>query len=109
MSDQSGVREFLEYWQIYSPEKDGIVRVESIRGSFSVDKDVLVQLVPREEFDTLTKERDELRAENGRLIEDLRKIANHETLDGDKYNNYEQAYLGVVEFAAKALRGADEP
>ena len=69
---------------------------------------IKVNLAGQERELKLMHEVEKLNAENERLIEDLRKIANHETLDGDKYNNYEQAYFGVVEFAAKALRGADE-
>lgn len=33
----------------------------------------------------------------------LRDIAEHNTLNGNKYNNHVAAYEGVVEFAAKAL------
>lgn len=69
---------------------------------------IKVNLAGQERELKLMHEVEKLNAENERLIEDLRKIANHETLDGDKYNNYGQAYFGVVEFAAKALRGADE-
>jgi hypothetical protein len=34
--------------------------------------------------------------------EALRKIAKHETLDGDKYNSYCDGWFGVAEFAAEA-------
>lgn len=33
----------------------------------------------------------------------LEKIANFNTLDGDKYNSYEQGWHGVAEFAREAL------
>jgi hypothetical protein len=35
--------------------------------------------------------------------EALKAIAEHNTLGGDKYNNYGDAYYGVVDFAEKAL------
>ncbi len=36
------------------------------------------------------------------LFNALDKIAKHDTLDGEKYNNHIQAYEGVVQFAKNA-------
>jgi hypothetical protein len=47
-------------------------------------------------------------AERIKQLEDaLRKIASHDTLDGEKYNSYEYGWHGVAEFAAKALQGGE--
>lgn len=44
-----------------------------------------------------------LQKENEILREALTDIANHNTLDGDKYNNFNDAYNGVVEVAQAAI------
>lgn len=44
-----------------------------------------------------------LEAQNKDLIEALIKIRDHDTIDGAKYNNHADAYLGVVDFARQTL------
>lgn len=41
------------------------------------------------------------------LFEALKAIKDHDTLDGDKYNNHQDAYYGVVEFADNKLQKAE--
>lgn len=40
-------------------------------------------------------------------VEALRTIAEHNTLGGEKYNNYASGYVGVVEYAQKALKAIE--
>lgn len=54
-----------------------------------------------------------MQAETNKLKNALSDIANHNTLNGGKYNNYTEAYFGVVDFAKRKLeelnqRGKDE-
>ncbi len=58
-----------------------------------------------DKYDALIDKKHQLAVENKRLREALRKIASYETLDGDKYVNYQEGWYGVAEFAAKALSG----
>lgn len=60
------------------------------------------------ELATLRTENEKLRssedAEITRLREALEKIADKETLEGDKYNSYEESWEGVARFAREALQ-----
>lgn len=58
--NNAGVKEYLEYWYLYSPKVDGILRVESIRGSFPKFQDKIVHVVLSEEYETLQKKYDDL-------------------------------------------------
>lgn len=42
------------------------------------------------------------------LEKDLKKIVNHDTLDGEKYNSHSSAYDGLVLFAEKSLSKIQE-
>lgn len=44
-----------------------------------------------------------MQAEIDRLEKTLSDIANHDTLNGEKYNNYTEAYFGVVRLAERNL------
>lgn len=103
-------------WEIY-PSNDTIDDVAIVKKS---DHDQEVQALKEESADKdkriaelqdkvfkleskiiFNKTNDNKRVE---LLEKaLRDIAEHNTLNGNKYNNHVAAYEGVVEFAAKAL------
>jgi len=46
---------------------------------------------------------EKLKEENKEMRGCLENIANHNTLDGEKYNNYSNAYQGVVQYAKEFL------
>jgi hypothetical protein len=48
-----------------------------------------------------------IESENKRLREALTKIAEKETCEQGKYNNYVEAYEGIAEFAQAALKGGE--
>jgi hypothetical protein len=60
--------------------------------------------VPTEPYEKrMAREIAELQAKLADYEKALEKIANYDTLDGDKYNNYTDGWYGVAKFAKEAL------
>lgn len=62
----------------------------------------------KSDIEFLIAEIESLEQKLSKATKALSDIANHNTLDGNKYNNFIAAYLGVVEFSAKALKEIGE-
>lgn len=54
-------------------------------------------------IDQLQVENIKLQSKLDKVNKRLTKITKHETLDGEKYNNYNDAYYGIVEFCKETL------